>query len=59
MVREGERKEGGGNGEEVVSTLYLPLTIVISSPPHFIPSPHIVVQLCTAIYTAGMSRKSR
>ena len=58
MVREGERKEGEGNGEEVVSTLYLPLTIVISSPPHFIPSPHIVVQPCTAISTAGMSRKS-
>ena len=56
MVREGERKEGEGNGEEVVSTLYLPLTIVISSPPHFIPSPHIVVQLCTAISTAGVSR---
>ena len=59
MVREGERKEGEGNGEEVVSTLYLPLTIVISSPPHFIPSPYIVVQMCTAISTAGMSRKSR
>ena len=56
MVREGGRKEGEGNGEEVVSTLYLPLTIVISSPPYFIPSPHIVVQLCTAISTAGVSR---
>lgn len=50
MVREGGRKEGEGNGEEVVSTLYLPLTIVISPPPH------IVVQQYTAISTAGMSR---
>ena len=56
MVRERGRKEGEGNGEEVVSTLYLPLTIVISSPPHFIPPPHIVVQQCTSISTAGMSR---